>query len=40
MVLQIVYEKLKEVMLAVLPISLLVVILNFTIAPLNSGQLF
>jgi len=38
--LQIIYEKLKEVLFAVLPITVIVVLLNFTIAPLNDGQLF
>ncbi len=40
MSLQIIYEKLKEVLFAVLPITLIVIILNFTVAPLNQGQIF
>ncbi len=34
------YEKLKEVLSAVLPITIIVLILNFTITPLETHQLF
>lgn len=36
---QVLYNKLKEVIMAVLPIVGIVVLLNFTITPLESEQL-